>query len=279
MRFLVYSHLYIAFCAVAMTAETIVLFNINLIERIPYLSMVFFATLVAYNFKGIRFLFFEEKAADSDKKKWATQNKFILLVVGLSSLLILIAVFFFVRKSALLWLIPLGLLSLGYSYPIAIGKNRIAIRELPFIKTLLVALVWAIVVGYIPFAVSGLQVNKFWVFIEFLFLFSLAVLFDIKDIHSDHANNIKTVPLAIGIGGTKILSLFILIFRMVFIYFEIDAQELFFSELIVTTFCVGCIAKFVRKESSEYFYMVCVDGLMLLKFLISVFFVLTGIFG
>jgi 4-hydroxybenzoate polyprenyltransferase len=277
MRILVYSHLYIAFCAVAMTTETIVLFNINLRERVPYLSMVFFATLVAYNFKGIRSLFFEKKIADSDKKKWAIQNKFILLGIGLTSFIIVITVFFFVRKNAFLWLIPLGLLSLGYSYPIVIGKNRIAIRELPFIKTFLVALVWTIVVGYIPFAVSGLPVNKFWVLIEFLFLFSLAVLFDIKDIHSDHSNNIKTVPLAIGIGGTKILSITILSIRMGLVYFLMHFTKLFVSELVITLISIICISKYVKKETPEFFYMTWIDGLMLLKFLVSVLFVWTGI--
>ncbi len=269
MRSLVYAHLLIAFCAVALTAETFFIFEINVRKNIVYLFLVFFSTLLAYNFKTVQSVFYYGSAIDSGKKDWSEQNKGILVLLVSVCFIVSVVACFFLAKNTVIILFLLGLLSLGYSFPLRIGKNKLVLREIPFIKTILVSFVWAMVVCCLPFIESGAQINKFWGTMEFLFLFPLAILFDIKDLQRDKKSNVKTLPILIGVKGTKILSVSILITRAILIYFLVELPGLFFSELISTTLIVVFIIFYIKEKASEYFYMVFVDGLLLLKFLIS----------
>ncbi len=268
MRFFVYSHLFIAFCALALTIETFFVFKLPLKNNLLYLVVVFFATSIAYNTKLVYAFFYKPNVSDADKSRWAVRNKIpILIVLGVSLVGIMSAIFF-LQPYTLVLLIPLGVLSLGYSFPIVIQGHKIVLREIPFIKTILVAAVWTVVVAYLPFVEASNTVNWIWVLLEFLFLFPLALLFDIKDIDIDV--NVITTPSVIGVIGTKALSISILLLRFGLIYYFWDVPFLLLPEAVSTIVSIFCIVYFVKMKASEYFYMVWIDGLMLLKFLTTI---------
>ncbi len=276
MRWLVFSHLFIAFCAVAMTLETIVFSGMNITKNIPYLTVVFFSTLIAYNLKNIKWILFINEGVKSEKRYWVKKNNiFLCLLFGLSLILLFIGLFF-LNQSLIYLLLPLGVLSIGYSWPLRIGGYKIVLREIPFIKTLLVALVWTIVVVVLPYVdfANIRTINWAKVIGEFMFLLSLALLFDIKDMESDKNRNIKTIPLIVGVVGTKALSVSIILSRMLFYCIVGLNPAQLILELFIAIICLIVIVAFVNKKTSVYFYMLGIDGLMFLKSFLVILFLL-----
>jgi 4-hydroxybenzoate polyprenyltransferase len=277
MRFLVFSHIYIALCVVAITMETVILSRIDFQKSIPYFFIVFFSTLVAYNLKAVNPLKNFKGSQDSEKISWSKENlSFILWLLLVSAILLVIGILFLNMDTVLL-LLPLGLLSLGYSWPVKIGKRKRALRELPFVKTLMVAFVWTIVVAFIPYVESQniVSADSERIIGDFMFLFALALLFDIKDIESDKANSIKTIPLLIGVNGTKMLSLSIIFLRILYLILSGMMFRELVPEILITLLCAVLILKYINKQTTEYFYMVYVDGLILLKSFLVIFFYLS----
>ena len=78
-RFLVYSNIWVAFCALGLTVSTEVLFGT---ANFKVSQFVFFATIFTYNFQKIVRLKEEQKHA---RKDWLNQHRlaiYLLILVG-----------------------------------------------------------------------------------------------------------------------------------------------------------------------------------------------------
>ena len=267
MRWLVFSHLFIALCAVSLTLETIILSGINFSKGIPYLIVVFFATVITYNLKGIKKIYADVKELENEKESWSNTNVLTLKILFIGSFVLGIASLFFLQKNTIYALLPLGALSIGYSWSLKYGGGIFSLRAVPFLKVLLVAIVWTLVVAVIPFvnAETSKSVSLELVISNFMFLFALAILFDIKDLRYDRLNNIMTTPLLIGVSGTKIISIAILMGRVLFLYsMDIESSKLLIEVILGIVFTI-IILKYVDTETSEFFFMSYIDGMILFK--------------
>ena len=268
MRWLVFSHIFIALCAVSLTLETIVFSELELSKNIPYLVVVFCATLVVYNLKGIKQVQSNSITLECEKGKWIRKNSLTLKLIFISGCIVCFGGLFFLDNLVIYALLPLGFLSIGYSLPIVIKNVRVSLREIAFVKVLLVAFVWTIVVSFLPLINSDEFYSiKWWkVITDFMFLLALAMLFDIKDMKHDRQNNIITTPLLIGINGTKVLSASIIIFRLLLLLLFVGIQgKYLLGEIIIGVLCLIMVLKIVTDTRLDYFYMLYIDGLMILK--------------
>ena len=258
-----------------MTLETIIFSDLNFYKSIPYLFVVFFSTLIAYNLKGVKYETFPHSEIESEKATWVKKNKSLILIVVALSAIFGAFELFFLNKKTIYVLLPLGLLSLGYSTPLKIGKYSFVLREIPLIKTILVALVWTIVVALLPYVESGkiADIDTIRIIGDFIFLLSLAMLFDIKDLDTDEKMKIKTIPMMIGVNGTKTLSVGLIMLRLGYLFFmKINIVQLL-GETVVALIAAGLIILHINRKTSEYFYMLWIDGLMILRsFLILLFY-------
>lgn len=271
MRALLYSHFFLACCAVAMIAETALIFRLHSQFMILYVSFVFSSTIVAYNIKGLLSVLRKSSAVNlSEKIQWARSNKTVFLIVyGFAACL---SVFFWSKLpfESYQILFPMALLTVIYSLPFKIGRYYFSPRYIPFLKTLLVAFVWTIVIVYLPCRMSGipLAVTLFWLLGEFMFLFSLAILFDIKDIESDRIIGIKTFPQKLGVRVTKTISIVLMGSRILWIWVHQPGSNLLIIESIVCFIYLSYIVTFINTKLEEKYYMGWVDGLMLGKYLL-----------
>jgi 4-hydroxybenzoate polyprenyltransferase len=158
----------------------------------------------------------------------------------------------------------LGIFSILYSVPITFKGKKYFIRNIPFLKTFIVAATWTIVVAYIPMVLISIPIEGSigWIVSEFFFLLSLSILFDLKDIEKDKLLEIKTIPIALGFNNTKMLSIGLMAIRLVPLYLT---NALFTHEWIISFIAISCILFLLTKKRGELFYMLTLDGIMLIK--------------
>lgn len=258
--FLLYSNLFISFCASAMTAETY-FFTHSEINWL-YILFVFASTLTLYNFQR---LFYTAKTfgdSKSERHRWIFENRALLLALTvIASAGITILLFFFPMKF-ILWFSLLGLISFSYFFPFT------NFRSIPLVKAALVALVWTCVTYFFPLIINSLPVDD-WLggFARFFFLISLAVAFNIRDIKIDRKASVNTLPVIFGEMATKILCMiFLLVFSVLIIFsnYDFNIQIGLLVSSLVTTILI-----FNAQESrSEYFYSLWMDGMIILQFLL-----------
>lgn len=220
----------------------------------------FFSILFVYNFHRIyKATFSKVKTPLLD---WVAGNRGFVIYLMVVSLLTCLALFtvLWQGKSTLLVLFGvMVLLSLAYVIPI-FGKS---LRELPHLKSPLIAFVWALVLFVfpslneaIPFPVIAGPVS-----IYFLFFFALTIPFDLRDVHIDSSKQ-KTPPMVLGEKGSRFLSLGLIL--VYFMYFVIFNETLRQSYLFIGTIFFLSFLLFTSKPGKSETYFACLDLSMLL---------------
>ncbi|GIX41365.1 MAG: hypothetical protein KatS3mg129_1098 [Leptospiraceae bacterium] len=195
-KYFINNNLLVAFCSLTLSIETFLLFKKDI--NIFYLIVIFFSTYIAYNFLRNHFI-----------------NYFYLLVLFLSILIL-----FFYFYITFFNLILLGILG------IIVYLYYIKIRMFPFIKIFIVGFCWAIFTVFFPLNLDlptfylFVQNKKFMIYfiIRIIFISSLVIPFDIKDIYMDNKIGLKTIPSFLGEKKSKYIAILMLIFNIIILY-------------------------------------------------------------
>jgi 4-hydroxybenzoate polyprenyltransferase len=243
--FLVAYNFWVAFCAVLMTMISYqkLLLAVNWV----LLSLIFVATFFIYNME-----------------RSSRQVKYLQFLRGLS-VAILFILFFFIKFRSLAFLTHLSFLSLLYAFPTQFG--RIALRNIPLLKIFLITYCWASVTVLLPVVEAGnslFTASVGYYFVErMVFIFAIALPFDIGDYETDKQMGIKTFPILIGIRNTRFLAYtLILIFGLLKFWEEVDVRKL----VAVGVVCLGCwiLIYYSSPQQPKSFYQKYLDGMMLL---------------
>lgn len=201
-EFLIHSNLLISIAAVSLTLQTQLIFDVNSGLH-PYLFIVFFATLFEYNLHRLFTLIYAKEALSLEKHYWLNKHlKTFYIIMAVSTIGFVIAAIN-AKPSVLEGLAPLAVLTLFYSIPFIRLKNKLyKLRDIPFFKTFLIALIWSVSTVMLPIWQSELSPNKLELFYllaeRFLFVFAICIPFDIRDIESDRSSGLKTFPIIMG---------------------------------------------------------------------------------
>ncbi len=264
-EFTLFSSVFIAACAVALSIETNLLLHLPY-NRLPFYFFVFGATIVQYN---LHYLLKTSAVKNSKRLSWSIKNKDvhkILFCIG--CILIIISLFSFHLHHFVILLI-FGIISFLYSFPVIPFGKRKRIKDYGLLKIITLALLWTLVTVWFP--VSEMSINKTLYFLifakRFVFIFVLCLLFDIRDINIDRKENIRTIPVAVGKKRAYlIVSLLLLLFLILSLvqYFYLPEAGIFIAMLLsaVATFFIVELSK---KFNSDFFYLAGIDGMMLLQ--------------
>jgi hypothetical protein len=150
-----------------------------------------------------------------------------------------------------------ALLSLLYVLPcFSINGVKLALRDFPFLKILLISFVWSILCFYIPSIQSGKE-NTF-LFLGFIYILAMTIPFDIRDLPFDHERQ-RTIPQLIGWHKAKKLSISILLlFFILLIIFFPNFKETITFWIVVTVHLT--ILFYVHPKRSHIFYGLFIDG-------------------
>jgi 4-hydroxybenzoate polyprenyltransferase len=183
----------------------------------------FFFTVLSYNLQRVvRELRGDPLIGENAPDPFPMRTSLILILLsGLGALISL----FTLNTGTLLGLLPPALISLTYALPIFSGKG---LRDLPGIKTLLIALSWAYLTVIVPALELGIPLNLDLgvLFLErSLFVFAITIPFDIRDFHVDHPEE-RNLPRSFGIRTAKGIALALLIFFAISLMLRHRAGEL-----------------------------------------------------
>jgi 4-hydroxybenzoate polyprenyltransferase len=205
-EYLVYSSVYLSFAAGAMVFISSILHQVTFSLIVSALGM-----LITYSIYNLNRKTDESEDAINHAHRYAftKKNEKILYLSGIGAYLLAFVLSGFYGISVILVSsIPL-FTGLIYSMPILPKGFRCRrLKEIPVVKSLLVAIAWALPPALLPVYVSGASPDLVTLAV-ILFFFSLVfintVLFDIRDLEGDRAAGVSTIPVLLGIPRTKTL--------------------------------------------------------------------------
>lgn len=265
-RALVFLNVWVAAGAALLSLQTTVL--LELPPQPGIMTFVFFATCFLYNFQRLK----RSRFSPPQRALWLSRNRRLQRAVTLLSGTGMLLTAFFLNSYTLVFLIGCGLISWRYalSFPWPQGRKK-TLRELPYLKLWLIALIWAAVTVIVPvihvrkitFSDSGLFL------LCFLFIAAITIPFDIRDRYSD-SPSMKTLPQQLGVKGALKVSLLLLALAMLLTLWIFPSST---GVALLISFAIsGGIIWSARKPQPELFYSGLIDGLLLLQPLLILLF-------
>jgi hypothetical protein len=101
-----------------------------------------------------------------------------------------------------------------------------ALSEFPYLKSLLVAVVWTFICSMIP---SGLEQKNTLLYVSFFIYFlGLSIPFDIRDLKKD-APSRRTIPQIFGVATARTLSLLLILVAHILLTYQMQCSIWLFS--------------------------------------------------
>ena len=265
--FLLYSNIFIAISAVAMSLETLVLIGAS--SSFWFLQgEVFAATLCIYAMHRLVSLERLREELVNERFRTIRALKRLIWVVLTFSIILGVVLFWWLKFNTQLALVLPAILSLGYVLPF--WKNK-RLRDFHFLKIFLIAGVWAYVTVLLP-SLEADQPIDLVLFLRFseraLFIFAITLPFDIRDWEIEKANGVQTIPSLIGVPATVYLALGCLLLWVAacwWLYTPITAGLLTVVALLTAALVWGS-----RRPQPDYYFTGLLDGTMLLQGLMAV---------
>ena len=238
----------------------------------PYLILIFLSTLFEYNRHSIVILFFPGEALHSGKHELIRKKHKIFFLTALILGIGFIASALSTKTEVLLAFFLLGFLTFFYSGLGFGNKNHhYKLREIPYLKIILITSIWSVSTILLPVIQSGneiLNTRVILLFTErFLFIFAIAIQFDIRDMQADRDAGLKTIPLLIGFGKATIISYLSLLtcFFISFLHYRLQNQWFVIIALFISLSATYLFIKLnLYLKLNRYYYQI-LDATLLLQ--------------
>ncbi len=264
---ILYSNLFIACCAVAMTWQTRLLIGENLAWT-PLVGLIFCATLVIYALHRVVGMSKVKDFLDVERfHVIQTYQSHILFYAALAVIGGMIC-FFYLNITVQLALVIPALLSVAYVLPFFGKKREKRLRDVHFIKIFLIALVWAYVTVLLPAIELDIwQEKRIWLMFaeRSFFVFCITLPFDIRDLKVDKHNNVNTLPAKLGLKNTLRLAFLLMIIFVLLCYINYDDAA--FLALFISAISTYLLIYFSPKFTHDYYFTGLMDGTMIVQFL------------
>lgn len=278
-------------CVVALSVETAFQLNVPL-NPWPYYVLVFAATVVYYT-KA----YLTENLEDSANKRahwyvkhhrWVWISQISLSIISLLCFCLLLKsswhhVFNMTATEWLLWLsVPIVA---GLYYGIGFANFKyFNLRNTGWLKPFVIGFVWAgtitiypilyrAMTGYIAFQLNSFDIMFF--IKNFMFIAVLCIMFDIKDYATDYNQQLKTFVVRVGLRKTIfyiLIPLCVIGFGTFLVYtitHHFSAARIIWNA--IPFILILTVAYSMHKRQSIMYYLIIIDGLMLVKACCGIF--------
>lgn len=259
--FLVTTSVFTASCALGLCMATEQLLGVPLLGWWhPLHFLIFGGTLCIYNIPRLFRTSYGKPRGPQPLRPWY----WFFLMVG--------AVLVIMSLASLPWVITLssallGLLSLSYFTP-ALPFSRRRLRDYGMVKILVLTAVWTGTTAVLPIVYYHLPVARypFELIMRFVLVFALCILFDIRDITIDRANNISTLPHRVGSQAAyRLVYISIVVFIVLavsqYVRFPMHGRLL---AALLTAAATTWVTAWVRNHLAHRAFVAVTDGMMLL---------------
>ena len=262
-NFYINASIHVAFAVYALVRITEFYFEIPYNKTLDY--FIFYGTITGYNFvkyAGVAKL--HHRSLTNDLK--------IIQVFSLSCFLAMCYYANQIPLKTLLYGIPFAVLTLLYAIPFLSGFSK-SIRQVSYLKIVVVAFVWAGFTVLIPVLNSGKEVSLALLLLmlqRFLIVVVLILPFDIRDVKYD-AISLQTIPRKIGVEKTKKLGYVLLLFALL-LEFVIAPNSIFRNVFLAVFFLILFFVMRAKSNQSHYYSSFWVESIPIIWWLLLVFF-------
>lgn len=268
--FIIHSNILLALAAVALTLASQVQIGFKP-HAFAYLAVIFFSTLLDYNFHRLRAVSNNPQANGIGKLQWSFGHlKLVKLLIIISFTGFVISLFYS-GFEILYLLLPLAFLSLLYSFTYT-GKRKQNFRllKIPGMKTILIAFIWTTATVFVPVLQSESTINFpniAMLYAErFTFIFAIAIPFDIRDVETDRLSSLKTIPIHFGENiAIKISNIALLISLVIAGFHYFDTKMIFILPAYTISVVITLI--FINSKTlknAAFYHHGMLDGCILL---------------
>lgn len=289
LKILIETNLFIAIAAVCFMLANAMLLNISITD-LKFLSLqIFFSTWFVYQIS--RWIYYKNGEYTNKEElvvQWFEKYPVFNKITIYGSGILAIVFTFFLQLKTIVVLIFVGGISVLYPIPVLkVFGIQTRLRDFPFVKIFLIALVWSVTSVVLPALESQLSFHErrdvFVLLItQFIFILFITLPFDINDAEVDKQSNIKTIPSVLGIKSSKIIALIsgiIYAFSILYIFMLENwrmINTIYLSEATIILIWLLLILlqlfTFLKSDKvSKWWIKIVYDGSMILYFLILIF--------
>ena len=278
-NFWVYSGIHLGVCVFLFTKYICIYLGLQVLPE--YMFFIGAATICTYSlhrYLGPRnsFYLFDNDGAN----QYVWKKNYNLIVFGLFFLLLL-AIFVRYFIGYFILLLPPSFITLFYLFQFpGLGKT---LKQLPYLKTLLIPFVFVWVVVLIPAFIQGQMSEQpislsttLWVFI---FVFAITLPFDVRDQYFDKKEGIKTLAHYLGTMNSVLLSISLLFTIQVvqfLLWLSHRIEVLHFAVMICVLLITMLMIRKSATRSDDIFFYLYLDGS--LSFFYGFYFALKWLF-
>lgn len=261
-HFMVFSNVLVSFSAALLTSGLLHYHASS--NWFLYGLISFLGVFTVYNFQRI---YKAKKGQPTVWLSWVSKHESLLMVLTVISGLCLSYFMVYIEiKSVLIFFLIGSVAFISLFYVIPIGA--ISLRELPFIKSFLISIVWVSAIIIFPLINNNqLSMDQNWMVIGayFIYFYALTIPSDIRDRTID-SPSLKTLPQLIGVSGSKWV-VFILLIVFAFMVTFRYTTCLFW---IPITIHLWLVLKIKNERSETYYALIdsCIAGIGLSYFLL-----------
>ena len=216
-------------------------YNVNL------LFVLFFGTLISYNFQRIIFFFHNSRGV---KSSWFFSNTKLTYFLLFFSVIAFIYFFLKLNSTTKLMIALLSIIS--FSYPFGL-------RNIPFLKIFLITFSWAFSTTSLIYFENQILIDMEFYLLFFsraFFIIALTIPFDIRDAKYD-LQKIITIPIFFGLKVSKYISIsflfaYLLIELFLFSFFNFSLS-LLLTSILGFGYTIFFILQ-VNENKSEFYY-------------------------
>lgn len=195
--------------------------------------------------------------------KWTDRHRLLFIIIGFIDLALIMTLPFY----QVIFLLHLATITGLYNYPFRASTKLLPARMIPFLKIIIISYVWASI-GSTWAMVSGIHEYSIQVvevfLLQFLFIFSITIPFDIRDFYIDKEQKVVTIPGIIGIRGAKYMAFItILLFVLMGTYLT-NTHHLAF--IVIGIIVMGLITG-SGKVRNDLYYTGLIDGTIIIYLL------------
>jgi len=269
-----------ALCAVAQGLVTFYLIGSKPVFAV--LGLLFTSTLGIYNFCILISKPKRPENSEYVRERWFFSHYRLMVTLTIVSILSLPPLFILISTESRILLIFLGIISFAYGLPIfTLGDKKFGLRNIPGLKQFLITLVWTMSTVLLPLMEAqhmhlgtvSMRDTTILMAKRFLFIGALTFPFDIRDLFQDKQSGLKTVPVVIGEKKAYLFCQVLLAGYIVLLFlFRNNGFNNDFWALTITAVLAGWLIFKSSWEKNEYYYFFCVDGILILQFLMLLLF-------
>lgn len=241
-------------------------------QLLPYLFLIFFATMCEYNVHRFVTVIRYKAALDSPKHKWVKDNLISFYVLVLFSVLGFGITVLMAKREVLLGLAPIAALTLFYSIPVYGNKRTIfRLRGIPYLKIFMISLTWSASTILLPVIETEQHFPPWHIAMmlveRFIFVFAITIPFDTRDMEADAAAGLKTIPLLLGEKkAMNIAYITIVVFTFLSVFHYSYLKEPFIViALVISAISTLLFLKWDSAKKLPLYHYAILDGTMLLQ--------------